>query len=99
VHVRDVARANALALTGPEPVPGVFNIASGTPRSVGEVAEALADAAGRGAPRPEVTGEFRLGDVRHVFASARRAERLLGFRAVEDFDAGMGELSLALGRA
>jgi len=93
VHVRDVARANAIALTSPEPKVGAFNVASGTPRTVGEMAEALADAAGEDAPRPVVTGDFRLGDVRHVFASAERAERELGFEAAEDFSEGMAELA------
>ena len=44
VHVRDVARANVLALTAPEPVPGAFNVASGTPRTVLDMAQALARA-------------------------------------------------------
>jgi dTDP-L-rhamnose 4-epimerase len=92
VHVRDVARANKIALTRPDPAVGAFNVASGTPRTVGAIAQALADAAGQGAPQPLVTGEFRLGDVRHVFASAKRAERMLGFRATEDFEQGMAEL-------
>jgi dTDP-L-rhamnose 4-epimerase len=87
VHVRDVARANVLALTAP---PGAFNVCSGTPRSIGEMAAALAD----GGPAPQVTGAFRLGDVRHVFADATRARNELGFRATEDFAAGMAELSL-----
>jgi dTDP-L-rhamnose 4-epimerase len=87
VHVRDVARANLLALNAP---PGAFNICSGTPRSIGEIAAALSD----GGPAPEVTGAFRLGDVRHVFADATRAREELGFRATEDFSGGMAELSL-----
>ena len=95
VHVRDVARANVLALTSESPLRGAFNIASGHPRSVGEMATALAGSTGAGAPAPVVTGEFRLGDVRHVFASADQAERVLGFRASEDFDAGMSELATA----
>jgi dTDP-L-rhamnose 4-epimerase len=99
VHVRDVARANVLALTCDAARPGVFNVASGTPRTVGEMAEALSDAAGLGAPRPLVTGEFRLGDVRHVFASVRRAEAELGFAAQEDFRQGMAEFAQAPLRA
>jgi dTDP-L-rhamnose 4-epimerase len=95
VHVRDVAHANVIALTREEPVTGAFNVASGHPRSVGEMAEALADAAGPEAPRPLVTGQFRLGDVRHVFASAERSERVLGFSAREDFRAGMAEFARA----
>jgi dTDP-L-rhamnose 4-epimerase len=99
IHVRDVARANVIALTCRDPQVGAFNIASGTPRSVGEMAEALADAAGRDAPRPVVTGEFRLGDVRHVFASAERAERILDFKAEEDFHERMAEFAASPLRA
>ena len=65
VHVRDVAAANVLALDAASP--GVFNVASGTPRTVGEMADALARAID--GPHPQVTGEWRAGDVRHVFAS------------------------------
>lgn len=99
VHVRDVARANVIALTRDDAVPGAFNVASGTPRSVWEMAGVLADAAGADAPRPVVTGQYRLGDVRHVFASPDRARRVLGFTATEDFRAGMMEFSRAPLRA
>ena len=47
VHVRDVAAANLAALAG---VPGAFNVASGTPRTVGDMAGALAAATGGPAP-------------------------------------------------
>jgi dTDP-L-rhamnose 4-epimerase len=92
VHVRDVARANLRALLAPEPIPGAFNVASGTPHSVLEMAEALA-AAFEGAPRPVVTGEWRGGDVRHIVASADRAAAVLGFRAREGFAEGMREFA------
>jgi dTDP-L-rhamnose 4-epimerase len=93
VHVRDVARANVLALQAPEPRPRAFNVCSGTPCSVGDMARALRAAHGDGAPAIEVTGEYRLGDVRHVFASADLAAQELGFVAHEDFAAGMAELA------
>ncbi len=99
VHVRDVAHANVLALTAAEPVAGALNIASGTPRSVGEMAAALHRARGGDAPAPVTTGEFRLGDVRHVFAGAELAAARLGFRAREPFDAGMAEFARAALRA
>ncbi len=95
VHVADVARANVIALTRDEPATGAFNIASGHPRSVVETARALAAAAGPGAPPPIITGDFRRGDVRHVFASAKEAERTLGFCAREGFEARMAELARA----
>jgi dTDP-L-rhamnose 4-epimerase len=88
VHAEDVARANALALDPDQPA-GTYNVASGKPRTVLDLARALA--AGTGI-EPVITGEFRLGDVRHVFASTERCKRELGFRASVSFDAGMREL-------
>ncbi len=99
VHVRDVARANVVALLSETPASGAFNIASGEPRSVGELADTLADATGPQAPRPRRTGEYRRGDVRHVFASPERAARELGFRAAESFVSGMREFAAAPLRA
>lgn len=93
VHVRDVARANALCLTSDQPVRGSFNVASGERRSVGDMAEALRTAFGPTAPTPCVTGRYRLGDVRHVFASPWRAEESFGFRATVPFETGMRELA------
>jgi dTDP-L-rhamnose 4-epimerase len=94
VHVRDVARANVLALTTPEPVPGPLNIASGTPRTVGEMAAAIAGAGDRSpALLPVVTAQWRAGDVRHIVASPERAKQELGFKAREDFGRGMAEVA------
>ena len=96
VHVRDVARANLRALTAPDPVAGAFNVASGTPRTVLDMAVALARATGAPpAAAPRVTGEWRAGDVRHIVASPALAAERLGFRAQEDFDAGMAEFAAA----
>ncbi|MBB6345461.1 dTDP-L-rhamnose 4-epimerase [Nonomuraea muscovyensis] len=95
VHVRDVARAN-LAAAGATPPPGrltIYNIASGTPHTVGEMAAALA--AARGGPEPVVTGEYRLGDVRHIVAAPGRARAELGFQAAVGFEAGMTEFAAA----
>ncbi|HEX3802507.1 MAG TPA: NAD-dependent epimerase/dehydratase family protein [Solirubrobacteraceae bacterium] len=98
VHVRDVARANVLALTEPTPVPGAFNIGSGRPRSILQMAKALAKAFD-GDLDPVVTGDFRLGDVRHVFATTDLAGEVLGFIPQEDFADGMAEFADAPLRA
>jgi dTDP-L-rhamnose 4-epimerase len=103
VHVRDVARANLLALeavSDPEMGRAVagglrcYNVASGEPHTVGEMAVALAGAFGGGL-EPVVTGEFRLGDVRHVVASPAAAAADLGFRAQTGFTEGMAEFAHA----
>ncbi len=102
VHVRDVASANVFALLGPSPCPGSFNVASPMARSVGDMARSLAKAFGAGegsALWPVVNGQFRLGDVRHVFASTTSATERLGFTAEVSFDAGMAEFAKAELRA
>jgi dTDP-L-rhamnose 4-epimerase len=81
VHVDDVARANLLALDAVGSAPGgattAYNVCSGRPVSILEVAQLVSGAG----PAPEVTGEYRLGDVRHIVASPERARAALGFRA------------------
>jgi dTDP-L-rhamnose 4-epimerase len=126
VHVRDVARANLLALEAVDrsaaggaggaavpavPAPAVpapaapapapvgagglrcYNVASGEPHTVGEMASALAVAFGD--IKPVVTGEYRLGDVRHIVASSEGAARDLGFRAQTRFTEGIAEFARA----
>ncbi|MFB6523802.1 NAD-dependent epimerase/dehydratase family protein [Streptomyces sp. NPDC056401] len=93
VHVTDVAEANALALEAPTPL-GVctaYNTGSGTPHTVGDMATALA--AAHGGPAPVVTGEFRLGDVRHITADSHRLRTDLGWRPGVDFEAGMTDFA------
>lgn len=92
VHVRDVAEANVLALTTPG-VSGPFNVCSGEPHTVLDMAAALCEAFG--ADAPEVVGGYRLGDVRHVVASSERAASRLGFRASIPFADGMREFASA----
>ncbi|MFI6317575.1 NAD-dependent epimerase/dehydratase family protein [Nonomuraea sp. NPDC050556] len=93
VHVRDVALANLAAAGSPAP-PGLltsYNVASGTPHTIGEMATALA--AVHGGPEPVVTGEYRLGDVRHIVAAPDRARTGLGFQATISFEDGMKEFA------
>jgi len=93
VHVRDVARANLAALEAQPGVTGPFNIASGHPHTIAELAHALAHALGPSGPGPTVTGEWRLGDVRHIVASPDKAARELGFVARVPFEEGIAELA------
>ncbi|MFE3455035.1 NAD-dependent epimerase/dehydratase family protein [Nonomuraea sp. NPDC059194] len=94
VHVRDVARANLAALVAGSPgMLAAYNVASGEPHTVGELAAALA--AERGGPAPVTTREYRLGDVRHIVASSSRARRELGFIAAIGFAEGMREFAWA----
>jgi dTDP-L-rhamnose 4-epimerase len=94
VHVRDVAQANLAALSGGSPgALAAYNVASGEPHTVGDLARELARACG--GPEPVVTEEYRLGDVRHVVASPERAAAELGFRAQVRFADGVAEFATA----
>ncbi|MGY5009340.1 NAD-dependent epimerase/dehydratase family protein [Streptomyces sp. 900105755] len=95
VHVRDVAAANAAALEAGS-APGVltaYNTGSGEPHTVGEMARALAEA--HGGPLPVVTGEYRLGDVRHITADSARLRAELGWKTEVGFAEGMREFARA----
>lgn len=83
VHVRDVARATVAALTTATPYDGALNVASGTPRTVLDLARATC--AGTDLA-PQLLGGVRPGDVRHVVASPARAAMVLGFTAREPFE-------------
>ncbi|WP_369386884.1 NAD-dependent epimerase/dehydratase family protein [Streptomyces sp. CG1] len=95
VHVRDVAQANVAALEA-EAAPGAltaYNTGSGEPRTVGDLAHALASACG--GPEPVVTGEYRLGDVRHITADSSRLRSALGWKPQVGFAEGMREFAAA----
>lgn len=90
VHVRDVAAATVAAIAVERGGFVALNVGSGTPRTVGELAAAAADASG--GPAPQITGEFRLGDVRHITADSARARRELDWHPLVDFETGVAEL-------
>ncbi|MFD5817254.1 NAD-dependent epimerase/dehydratase family protein [Streptomyces sp. NPDC127038] len=95
IHVSDVAAANVAALEAgsPDGSLAVYNTGSGEVRTVGEMAWALAEA--YGGPDPVVTGEYRLGDVRHITADSARLRAELGWRAETGFADGMREFAQA----
>ena len=101
VHVRDVAGANLAAIDHTATTaPGysrAFNVGSGVVHTIGDLAAALSEHAG-GLP-PVVTGEFRLGDVRHITASSERLRSELGWSPTVSFDDGMREFATAPLRA
>jgi dTDP-L-rhamnose 4-epimerase len=93
VHVRDVAAATVLACETHTAGVTAFNAGSGTPRTVGEMAQALA--AFLKGPSPVVTGRYRLGDVRHITADSSRLREELRWKPAVAFEDGMAELARA----
>ncbi|OEV03876.1 NAD-dependent epimerase/dehydratase family protein [Streptomyces oceani] len=99
VHVTDVAAANVTALEAlaqaaqPAGELRAYNTGSGEPHTIREMASALARA--YGGPEPVVTGEYRLGDVRHITADSRGLRERLGWRPRVGFEAGMESFAKA----
>ncbi|AJT40564.1 NAD-dependent epimerase/dehydratase family protein [Psychromicrobium lacuslunae] len=96
VDVQDVAAANLACLdqlteSGPEF--RAYNVGAERVHTIGELATALSQALD-GVP-PIITGEYRLGDVRHITASSARIRRELGWRPQLDFEAGIRQFARA----
>ncbi len=93
VHVEDVAQAFLLALDHPGAAGQVYNVGSGTARTVDEVATLLAEAMGRPDLPPEIAGKARAGDIRHCIPDISKIQSELGFAPRADFRAGLEELA------
>jgi dTDP-L-rhamnose 4-epimerase len=93
VSVVDVADACVLALERTEVSNEVINIGSGTSVTVNDIARRLARILGKEQIEPEITGEYRVGDIRHCFADIGRARELLGFQPSVALPDGIGELA------
>ena len=93
VSVHDVARACALALSAGEAADGqVVNVGSGQSITVNEIASRLARILDKDIA-PEVTGKFRVGDIRHCFADVTRAKEVLDYEPQVTLEQGMTELA------
>ncbi len=91
VSVHDIVRALLLAAEREEAVGEVLNVGSGSPVTILGVARMLADVLDVDI-EPEVTGRYRVGDVRHCTADITRARELLGYAPQVSLEEGMTEL-------
>jgi len=91
VSVRDVVQAIELALTRKEADYESFNVGTREQVSIRQVAETLIRIYGAKLV-PQITGQFRKGDVRHCFSDIGKIESRLGFQPRVSFETGMREL-------
>jgi dTDP-L-rhamnose 4-epimerase len=92
VSVKDVAKACRLALEVEEAAYEVFNIGSGNSYTVNEIARQLSETMGVQVEQ-NVTGEYRVGDIRHCFGDISKAKNILGFEPEVSFEDGLKELA------
>jgi dTDP-L-rhamnose 4-epimerase len=94
IHVSDIVRANLLAMEKEEADYQVFNVGTGDPKTIQEVAHILSD---KIKPEehiePEIKYAFREGDIRHCFADISKIKDTLGFEPSVKFEKGIEELT------
>lgn len=92
VSVYDVAEACALALECDAANGEIFNVGSGNAYKVRELAERFAKVVGVDVT-PDITKQYRVGDIRHCFADITKAQTVLGYKPEVDLEHGMAELA------
>jgi dTDP-L-rhamnose 4-epimerase len=92
VSVHDIARACVLAMERDDATGAAINVGSGRSYTVSEIASRVADAVGK-RTAPEITAEYRKGDIRHCFADIGLARRLLGYEPQVSLEEGLRELA------
>jgi dTDP-L-rhamnose 4-epimerase len=93
VSVHDVARACALALSSPAAAGHALNVGSGRPYTVKEIADRMAQVLGKEKLKAQITGKYRIGDIRHCFADITLAKKLLGYQPKVTLERGLAELA------
>lgn len=92
VYIDDVVDATIAGMEVPEANGHVFNVGTGVPTDVLTVAQALCKHYGIEVPLT-VSGNYRLGDIRHNFADISLAKQILGFQPKWTFDAGIKQFA------
>lgn len=88
VYIDDVVQATYLGIEKEAAEGEIFNVGTGIATTVLEVAALLVDYYGAAIP-VQVTGNYRLGDIRHNYADIGKIEKLLSFKPVYDFKTGL----------
>jgi dTDP-L-rhamnose 4-epimerase len=92
VNVIDVVQACRLCLDAEAAPDRVFNIGSGQAYTIRELAERMGDALGRNL-EPQITGKYRVGDIRHCFADIALARSMIGYAPQVTLEDGVLELA------
>jgi dTDP-L-rhamnose 4-epimerase len=92
IWVEDIADACVLCMESEKANYQVFNVGSGKPISILEIAKVLIKLLGVKDVEPEVTYKFRKGDVRHCYADTSKIRNMLGFEPKVSFENGIRRL-------
>jgi dTDP-L-rhamnose 4-epimerase len=90
VYIDDVVDATILSIEKEEANGHVFNVGTGIATDVITVAKTLMEKYDIKVPL-RISGNYRLGDIRHNFADISLAKQILGFKPKWDFNEGISE--------
>lgn len=91
ISVYDIAEANIVCLENEKAFGQVFNLGTGNSITIKMVAKILADLLNKKV-EPEITQEFRSGDVRHCIADISLINKTIGWKPKWTFERGMQDL-------
>lgn len=92
VFIDDVVDATILGIENEEANNEVFNVGTGIPTNVINVANGLIKNYGIDVP-VTISGNYRLGDIRHNFADLTKIKRMLGFEPRFSFEQGLKQFT------
>jgi dTDP-L-rhamnose 4-epimerase len=93
VSVYDIVQASMLVLEKEEANFEVFNIGSGNAYTIHEIAERLAAILNKETISAEISGKYRVGDIRHCFADISKSRNILGYEPAVKLEDGLMELA------
>ena len=88
VYITDVVDATILGIEKEEANGQVFNVGSGVGTSVLDVAQRLISNYGSNVPF-DITGNYRMGDIRHNYADIQKIKTVLNFEPKINFETGL----------
>jgi dTDP-L-rhamnose 4-epimerase len=92
IHVSDIVQGLLLAMDRQEADYQVFNLGTGVPTSISQVADLLSRHLTNGQVEPQILNRFRAGDIRHCYADLSKARTLLGFEPRIPLEEGLANL-------
>lgn len=91
VNVHDIVESNLLAMQTPGMNYDSFNVGTGRPASILDIAYTLMKLYGKPGMKPRIVNKFRQGDIRHAYSDISKISRF-GYKPKFDLESGMREL-------
>jgi dTDP-L-rhamnose 4-epimerase len=92
IYISDIVEVNILAMQSKKADYDFFNVGTGLPRSILDIAKITISLYDKKYLKPKITNKFRTGDIRHCYADTCKISKKLGFKPKISFEEGMRKL-------